>query len=50
MGLCAEVDYVVGYIPIEEKDADIFTKAFSRGKFKFHRGRIRVSQLAAIRF
>jgi len=30
------------YIPIEEQDADILTKALSRCKFKFHRGRIRV--------
>ena len=28
------------YIPTEEQDADILTKALSRGKFKFHRCRI----------
>jgi len=26
-------------IPIEEQDEDIFTKALSRCKFNFHRGR-----------
>ena len=31
------------YIPIEEQDANILTKALLRGKFEFHRGRIRVS-------
>jgi hypothetical protein len=31
------------YIPTEEQDADILTKALSRGKFEFHRGRIGVS-------
>jgi len=25
------------YVPTEEHDADILTKAFSRGKFEFHR-------------
>ena len=30
------------YIPTEEHDADILTKALSRGKFEFHRGRIEV--------
>lgn len=28
------------YIPTDEKDVDILTKAFSRGKFKFRRWRI----------
>jgi len=31
------------YIPIEEQDEDILTKALSKVKFDFHRGRIRVS-------
>ncbi len=31
------------YIPIEEQDVDILTQALSRGKFKFHRGKIGVS-------
>ena len=31
------------YIPIKEQDVDILTKALSRGKFEFHRGKIRVS-------
>jgi len=31
------------YIPTEERDANILTKALSRGKFEFHRGRIGVS-------
>jgi len=30
------------YIPIEEKDARILTKALSRGKFEFHMCKIRV--------
>ncbi len=30
------------YTPTEEYDADILTKALSRCKFEFHRGRIRV--------
>ena len=34
---------LLNYIPIEEHDADILTKEMSRGIFKFHRGRIRVS-------
>lgn len=31
------------YIPTEEQDEDILTKALSRGKFEFHGGRIGVS-------
>ena len=31
------------YIRKEEHDADILTKALSRGKFEFHKGRIGVS-------
>jgi len=31
------------YIPTEEKDANILTKDFLRGKFDFHRDRIGVS-------
>ena len=31
------------YISTEERDKEILTKALSRGKFEFHRGRIRVS-------
>jgi len=30
------------YIPMEEKEADILTKALPRYKFEFHRDRIRV--------
>ena len=30
------------YIPTKEKDADILTKALSRCKFEFHKGRIGV--------
>ena len=30
------------YIPIEEQDVDIMTKALSRGKFEFHWCRIEV--------
>ena len=30
-------------IPIEERDVDILTKALSRRKFKFHRGKIGVA-------
>ena len=33
---------LLGYIPMEEQDADILTKALSRCKFKFHRDRIEV--------
>ena len=31
------------YIPVEEQDAEILTKALSRGKSEFHRGKIGVS-------
>ena len=31
------------YIPTEERDVDILTKALSIGKFEFQRGRIGVS-------
>ena len=31
------------YIPTEEQDANILTKALSRCKFKFNRGMIRVA-------
>ena len=31
------------YIPTEEHDANILTKALSRGKFEFHKSRIGVS-------
>lgn len=30
------------YIPTEEKDANILTKALSKCKFEFHKGGIRV--------
>ena len=30
------------YIPTEDQDADILTKALTRRKFEYHRGRIRV--------
>jgi len=31
------------YIPMEEQDADILTKALSRCKFEFHRDKIKVA-------
>ena len=31
------------YIPTEDQDVDILTKALSRRKFKYHRGRIGVA-------
>ena len=31
------------YIPMEDQDVDILTKALSRRKFEYHRGRIRVA-------
>ena len=30
------------YIPTEDQDADILTKVLTRGKFEYHRDRIRV--------
>jgi hypothetical protein len=30
------------YIPMEDRDADILTKALTRSKFKYHRDRIGV--------
>jgi hypothetical protein len=30
------------YIPTEDQDADILTKALTRSKFEYHRDRIRV--------
>ena len=30
------------YIPTEDQDEDIVTKALTRSKFKYHRDRIRV--------
>ena len=30
------------YIPTEDQDADILTKALSRRKFEYHRGKIEV--------
>ena len=31
------------YIPTEDQDVDILTKALARRKFEYHRGRIRVA-------
>jgi len=31
---------LLSYIPIEDQDADILTKALTRSKFKYHRDRI----------
>ena len=33
------------YIPMEEQDANILTKALSRIKFKFHRSKIGVAEI-----
>ena len=33
---------LLNYIPMEEKDVDILTKALSRCKFEFHREKIGV--------
>eukprot|EP00253_Pinus_taeda_P021765 PITA_21765 len=33
---------LLSYIPTEDQDADILTKAITRRKFEYHRGRIRV--------
>ena len=30
------------YIPTEDRDVDIMTKALTRRKFEYHRGRIKV--------
>eukprot|EP00253_Pinus_taeda_P025793 PITA_25793 len=34
---------LLSYIPTEDQDADILTKALTRRKFKYHRGRIGVA-------
>ena len=34
---------LLSYIPTEDQDADILTKALTRIKFEYHRGRIRVA-------
>eukprot|EP00253_Pinus_taeda_P030446 PITA_30446 len=34
---------LLSYIPTEDRDADILTKALTRRKFKYHRGRIGVA-------
>eukprot|EP00253_Pinus_taeda_P027972 PITA_27972 len=34
---------LLSYIPTEDQDADILTKALTRSKFKYHRGRIGVA-------
>ena len=34
---------MLSYIPTEDQDADILTKALTRSKFEFHRGRIGVA-------
>ena len=33
---------LLSYIPTEDQDADILTKALTRRKFEYHRGRIGV--------
>ena len=33
---------LLSYIPVEDQDVDILTKALTRRKFKYHRDRIRV--------
>ena len=34
---------LLSYIPTEDQDADILTKALTRSKFKYHIGRIGVA-------
>ena len=34
---------LLSYIPTEDHDADILTKALTRSKFEYHRGRIGVA-------
>ena len=34
---------LLSYIPMEDQDADILTKALSKRKFKYHRDRIGVA-------
>ena len=34
---------LLSYIPTEDRDADILTKALTRSKFEYHRGRIGVA-------
>ena len=34
---------LLSYIPTEDQDADILTKALTRRKFEYHRGRIEVA-------
>ena len=34
---------LLSYIPMEDQDADILTKALTRSKFEYHRDRIRVA-------
>ena len=34
---------LLSYIPTEDQDADILTKALTRSKFEYHKGRIRVA-------
>ena len=34
---------LLSYIPTEDQDADILTKALTRSKFEYHRGRIGVA-------
>ena len=34
---------LLSYIPTEDHDADILTKALTRRKFEYHRGRIGVA-------
>jgi len=34
---------LLSYVPTEDQDDDILTKALTRSKFEFHRGRIVVA-------
>ena len=34
---------LLSYIPTEDQDADILTKALTRRRFEYHKGRIGVS-------
>ena len=34
---------MLSYVPTEDQDADILTKALTRSKFEFHRGRIGIA-------
>ena len=34
---------MLSYVPTEDQDADILTKALTRSKFEFHRGMIGIA-------